>query len=323
VRRTDALTSQFQQNADCWRNIVGLTDEQAARQIRDDQIDILVDLTLHMADNRLLIFARKPAPVQVTWLGYPGTTGLATIDYRLSDPFLDPPGVDPPYVEKTLRLPNSYLCWRWSGAEAQTSPLPMLANGYVTFGSLNNFCKVGPQVLVVWARILENVPNSRLMIRCPQGEASDRVRAYFASRGIAPERLELSARVPRAAYEEQIRRLDICLDSFPYCGHTTSCDALWMGVPVVTLAGATAVGRGGVSLLSNVGLPELIAADTEQYVGIAASLAGDVKRLGELRCTLRQRMEQSPLMDAPKFARNLEAAYRQMWRTWCESVPNG
>jgi predicted O-linked N-acetylglucosamine transferase (SPINDLY family) len=320
VDAPDSVTARFQQCAHLWRSLVSLSDDQAADLIRGEKIDILVDLSLHMSRNRLLVFARKPAPVQVTWLGYPSTTGLSAIDYRLSDPFLDPPGTDPPYVEKTLRLPHSYLCWRWNGAKEEISPLPMLVNGYVTFGSLNSFSKVGPEVLAVWARILKNVPNARLILRCPAGETSHRVRTHFASHGVSPDRLELRPMSPWAEYVEQICRQDICLDPFPYPGHTTSCDALWMGVPVVTLAGATAVGRGGVSLLSNLGLLELIAADAEQYVRIAVSLAGDVKRLAELRSTLRQRMERSPLMDAPKFARNLEAAYRQMWRAWCESA---
>jgi predicted O-linked N-acetylglucosamine transferase (SPINDLY family) len=315
----DSTSSLFESHAHAWHSIVALSDAEAAELIRREKIDILVDLSLHMAENRLLIFARKPAPVQITWVGYPSTTGLSTIDYRISDPFLDPPGTDDCYVEQTIRLPHSSMCWRWSDAEEDIGSQPMLANGQVTFGSLNNFAKVTPAVLDVWARILLAVPNSRLLLLCPAGEPSSRVRGHFASFGISNDRILLSPRVSRAQYIELIRRMDISLDPFPYPGHTTSCDLYWMGVPTVTLAGQTAVSRLGASLLHNLGLPELIAANVAEYVSIAVSLAGDTTRLNQLRATLRQRMAASPVTDAAAFTRDLESIYRRAWEAWRDS----
>ncbi|MGA3068407.1 MAG: hypothetical protein ABSF29_16320, partial [Tepidisphaeraceae bacterium] len=312
---------RFKKSADRWRDIAGLTDEQAANQIREDQIDILVDLALHTGGNRLLVFARKPAPIQATYLGYPGSTGLATIDYRLTDPFIDPPGADDDYTETTLRLPRSYLCWQWGGKEVSVAPLPARVNKFVTFGCLNNFCKVTPAVLKTWGELMARAPNSRLILRCPIGLASQLVLATLADQGIDESRVELIARLPWDKYVALYHRIDLCLDPFPYCGHTVSLDSLWMGVPVVTLSGETAVGRGGRSILSNLGLPELIASTPADYVKIATELAGNFHQLGELRRTMRGRMRDSPLMDAPGVARDIESAYRRIWRIWCKTAP--
>jgi len=318
VPTPDALTQRIQSKVDQWHPIFGSSDAQVVELIRQQQIDVLVDLSLHMAHNRLLVFACKPAPVQVTYLGYPSTTGLSTIDYRLTDPYLDPPGIQCPYYsEQSIRLPKTYLCWRWSGQEEPVEPLPALRNGYVTFGSLNNFCKVTTQVLQCWGRLLSEVKDSRLILRCPAGGASARVQQILSQWGVGPQRVELTGRLAWDQYVSLCSRQDIGLDPFPYPGHTTSLDSLWMGVPLVTLGGSTAVSRGGVSILSNLGLPQLIAQNVEQYIDIAASLAADLPRLVELRAGLRRRIEQSPLMDAAGFTRDLEAAYRQMWRTWC------
>jgi predicted O-linked N-acetylglucosamine transferase (SPINDLY family) len=320
VLRPDMLTDQLRGYADVWRSIVGLSDPQATDLIRQDRIDILVDLALHTANNRLLVFAHKPAPVQATYLGCCTSTGMETMDYRLSDPYLDPSDSDLSiYSERTIRLPETYWCYRSTGPTPDPSPPPTAAAGYVTFGCLNNFAKVSSPALDLWAEILQAVPRSRLILHSNPGAHLDTVRERFAGNGISPDRLEFyleQGNWPK--YLQTYGRIDIALDPFPWGGGITTCDALWMGVPVVSLVGRTAVGRGGASILSNVGVPELIARTPEQYVQIATDLANDLPRLAELRRTLRGRMQASPLMDAPRFARNVEAAYRQMWRNWCK-----
>jgi predicted O-linked N-acetylglucosamine transferase (SPINDLY family) len=300
-----------------------MTDEEAAGRIREDRIDILVDLTMHMAHGRPLVFARKPAPVQAAWLAYPGTTGMSAMDYRLTDPHLDPPGLnDHFYSETSIRLPDSFWCYDPLVTELAINPLPAEANGFLTFGCLNNFCKVNEQVLRLWAQVLKTVPGSRFMLLCPEGNHRQPLLDLMQRQGISPDRIELIAGRPRLQYLELYHRMDVGLDSLPYNGHTTSLDSYWMGVPVVTLVGQTVVGRAGLSQLTNLGLPELIARTPEQYVQIAADLAGNLPRLAELRRTLRARLQASPLMDAPRFARNIEAAYRQMWRNWCQQPGN-
>jgi predicted O-linked N-acetylglucosamine transferase (SPINDLY family) len=318
ARVSDAITDRCRAHADVWRDVPGLSDEQVAQTIRQDRIDILVDLTMHMADNRLLVFARKPAPVQVTYLAYCGTTGLGTMDYRLTDPYLDPPGGDERfYCERSVRLPETYWCYRPPAETPPVNVLPASEAGQVSFGSLNNFCKVSSPALAAWSRLLQAVPGSRLLLHVRGGSHRDRVRTFLAEQGVSVERLVFIDFLPMDEYFAVYQRIDLALDTFPYGGGTTTCDALWMGVPVVSLAGQTAVGRGGVSILSNVGLPELLAQDCEQYVRIAVDLAKDLPRLSELRATLRGRMQECPLMDAPRFARSIEAAYRDMWRRWC------
>jgi predicted O-linked N-acetylglucosamine transferase (SPINDLY family) len=304
-----------------WRDVPGVSDDAVARLIRDDQIDILVDLTMHMADSRLLVFARRPAPVQVTYLAYCGTTGLSAIDYRLTDPFLDPPGQDdggePVYSEESIRLPETYWCYRPPVEIESHGAPPAREAGCVTFGCLNNFCKVTEPTLDAWAQILKRVSQSRLLMHARPGSHRDRVRDFFASRSIAAERLAFADKLPVAEYLRLYNQIDVALDPFPYGGGTTTCDALWMGVPVVSFAGPTAVSRGGLGILSNLGLSELVAHRLEDYLEIACGLARDLPRLAGLRATLRDRMRHSPLMDAPRFARNVEAAYRKMWRRWC------
>jgi protein O-GlcNAc transferase len=321
VARPDAITERIRGYAHQWRNIVGMTDAQVAEQINQDRIDILIDLAAHAAGNRLLAFARKPAPVQATYLAYAGTTGLDTIDYRITDPYFDRPDVpDAHYTERSVRLPETLWCYE-PVIESRTTPLPAAASGLITFGCLNNFCKITNSTLQVWCGLLAAVPNSRLLLHARIGNHRDRVRQALAGNGLDLHRLEFVDRLPLQQYMEQYHGIDIALDPFPYAGGTTTCDALWMGVPVVTLKGQTAVGRAGFSILMNLGLPELVAHTPPQYAQIAADLAGDLPRLTALRSTLRERMKNSPLMDASRFARNMEAAYRQMWRTWCSSGP--
>jgi predicted O-linked N-acetylglucosamine transferase (SPINDLY family) len=324
VGRKDDFTAKYQALADHWRDIRQISDDQAAQLIRRDKIDILVDLSLHLGDNRLLVFARKPAPLQVTFAGYPGGTGMRSIDYRLTDPWLDPPGQnDDDYAERSIRLPESFWCYDPDAMQVtdapEPGPPPAASNGYVTFGCLNNFSKVSDVALDLWARILNRVPGSHLLLMAPPGSARDRVLARLAQDGIAADQIRFVPFQPRRDYLQTFREIDIVLDTVPYNGHTTSLDALWMGAPVTTLVGRTVVGRAGVSQLNNLNLTDLIAATPEQFVEIAVELAGDLNRLANLRAGLRQRMRQSPLCDAKRFARNVEAAYRQMWRAWCKS----
>jgi predicted O-linked N-acetylglucosamine transferase (SPINDLY family) len=314
----DDITRKFCAAANHWRQINAADDSQTIEMIREDGIDILVDLSLHLGHNRLTVLARKPAPVQVTFAGYPGTTGLDAIDYRLTDPFLDPPGHgNSLYSEKSIRLAHSFWCYdpvaMHPADELPVAPLPALAAGGVTFGCLNNFRKVNERVLELWSIVLRAIPESRLILLAPRGNSRRRVldRLDFS-------RVEFVDRQDRAAYLKTCDRIDIGLDTFPYNGHATSLDCLWMGVPVVTLIGRTVVGRAGLSQLTNLGLTELIAQTPEQYVQIAVELAKDLPRLAEMRRTLRARMQASPLMDAPGFARDIEAAYRQMWRNWVD-----
>jgi predicted O-linked N-acetylglucosamine transferase (SPINDLY family) len=318
VRAYDDYTQKFQALADGWRQTLGQSDAQVAEQIRTDRIDILVDLALHTGNNRLLVFARRPAPVQVAMLGMITTTGLATIDYRLSDPYLDPPGPgDTAYSERTLRLPRCCWCYEPPAEAPSLRALPALRNGVVTFGCLNHFSKVSPAALQAWLAVLQALPGARLLIHSQPGSHLDAVRALFEKAGIAGDRIEFPARVPRAGYFDAYHQLDIGLDPFPYNGAITTLDTLWMGVPVITLAGRTAVGRAGLSILSNLQLPELIARTPEQYVEAAIQLAGDLARLSELRTGLRERMRRSGLMDSGRYAAEVDAAYRTMWKTWC------
>jgi len=245
---------------------------------------------------------------------------MDTIDYRLSDPYLDPPGADESaYSEHTIRLPHSFWCYDpLEGRDISVGPCPSQEKRVVTFGCLNNFCKVADSILPIWAEVLRQVENSQLLLLVPEGSARLRVLNCLSKEGIDPTRIQFNPRLSRKEYFESYHRIDICLDSFPYNGHTTSLDSLWMGVPVITLVGQRPVSRAGWCLLSNMGLTELAAQTPQQFVQIAVDLAHDRDRLQSMRGTLRQRMLASPLMDAPMFARDVEAAYRQMWRTWCE-----
>ncbi|HTV46889.1 MAG TPA: hypothetical protein VMG59_00465, partial [Phycisphaerae bacterium] len=318
IANPDIVTERFRNYSDHWHNVVGMTDEKLIEQIRQDQIDVLVDLKLHAADNRLLVLARKPAPIQVTWAGYPSSTGLDSVDYRFSDPYLDPPETDlSVYSEQTIRLPETWWCYIPQPKEPYNLDLPRMKNGFITFGCLNNFSKINDGVWQLWAKVLVAVPDSQLIVLTPQGEARQELIEKLKKTGIDSRRVMFMDYMPRKQYLESFGRIDISLDPFPYNGHITSLDSLYMGVPVITLVGKTAVGRGGVSILTNVGLPELIAQTPEEYVDIATKLAGDLPRLTELRKTLRDRMKNSPLMDAKRFAHNIEAAYRKMWRKWC------
>jgi predicted O-linked N-acetylglucosamine transferase (SPINDLY family) len=318
VAKPDPITLRIKAHADLWRDTLALTDAEVADLVRADRIDILVDLTMHMSNGCPGVFTRKPAPVQVAWLAYPGTTGIAAMDYRLTDPYLDPPGEhDSWYSETSIRLRDTFWCYDPLTAEPRPGPLPALSNGYVTFGSLNNFCKVTPAVLALWAQVLNAVPGSRLLLLAQPGSHRQRVLEHLGEAGVEPGRVAFAAFQPRLDYLALHQKVDLCLDTFPYNGHTTSLDAYWMGVPVVTRLGGTVVGRAGWSQLCNLDLRELAADSDPDFVRIATGLAGDLPRLAALRAGLRARMEASPLMDGPRFTRSMELAFREMWRHWC------
>jgi protein O-GlcNAc transferase len=307
-----------------WLDVSRHTDEQLTELIRRDGIDILVDTAGHTYGNRLLVFARKPAPVQVTYIGYQETTGLSTIDYRISDAYADPPGMtERHFSEKIVRLPRAGYCYRAPDERPGVSDLPARKNGYVTFGSTNRVSKMSPETVESWSRVLRQVPGSKMIIRADGLELKalqQHVLKMFAPQGIGRERLELLGKVELREYLETFQRIDVVLDCFPFNGHTVSCHALWMGVPVVSRVGQTHTSRMGLSILSNLGLAELTAADNDQFVSIATGLANDLPRLEALRRTLRVRMETSPLMDQHRFGCDMAVAYRQMWRHWCQQV---
>lgn len=318
VLKPDAFTERMRAYPCVWRDIVSLDDAAAARLIESDGIDILVDLSGH-TDVRLLVFARKPAPVQVTWNGYPNTTGMAAMDYRITDAYADPPGMtEHLHTEKLIRLPGIYMAYQQPHASPPVVLPPSLSKSYVTFGSFNTLPKIGPRVIAVWARILNELPTARLvMLTVPEGSARTRLTQEFAAHGIGPERLELIARLPSWQFMEAHQQVDIALDPFPYNGTTTTCQTLWMGVPVITLAGSSHVSRVGVSMLSNLGLQRLIARDHQEYVSLAVSLAENREELAALRAGLRERMQASPLTDGARLTGFLETAYVKMWSDYC------
>lgn len=323
----DEFTARFRADADHWIACSGMSDQQLAERIYADGIDILVDLAGHTAGNRLLAFARKPAPVQVSYLGYPSTTGLRSIDYRLSDNHAEPPGLSERFNVETLwRLPEIFCCY---AAHPLSPPVtghpPSDDKGYITFGCFNNYAKVSDATVVLWAEILAQVPDSRLMLEIlglDNPGMREGVERRFAGLGIDPARLVLIANDRKNQFV-LYNRIDIALDPFPCNGGTTSFDTLWMGVPFVTLAGSNFISRLGVTILHNAGLDELIAANEKEYIQIAAGLARDPDRLRQMRDGLRERVRASPLMDMGRFTRHLEQAYRGMWQRWCDSGESG
>jgi predicted O-linked N-acetylglucosamine transferase (SPINDLY family) len=328
VAHGDAKTEEFRRGAERWQSIVGLDDAACAEMIRRDEVDILVDLSQHLEGNRLAVFARQPAQVQVSFAGYPASTGLETIGARISDRYLESKIEDrKSEIEAELRteeqvfLLDSFWCYDPAGASVEVNALPAMKNGFVTFGCLNNFCKINEPVLRLWARVLRQVAGSRLALLTPPGSHRQRLVDFLEREGIAGPRVIFSSWLPRASYLALYHSIDIVLDAFPYHGHTTSLDALWMGVPIVSLIGERAVSRAGLGQLTQLDLPEWAAFSTADYVQIAVERAADLPRLASLRASLRPRMERSPLMDAPRFARGIEVSYRALWRRCCVENP--
>lgn len=306
-----------------------LSDADLAELIRRDGIDVLVDMNMHMATSRLLAFARRPAPVQMSWGAYPGTTGLSSIDYRVTDRHLNPPGEPHVFVEQPLVLPDTFWCYDPLDRSVEVGELPGLRSSSICFGNLNGVWKLNRETAALWARVLLQVPGSTLSLLSPGwqrgvagglAESEQRLLGFFEVAGVAPERVQFLPRAARKAYFEYYNGIDIGLDTLPYGGHTTSCDALWMGVPVVSLVGQTVVGRACLTLNANLGLPELVARSDAEFVETALALSRDLPALAGLRRGLRSRMQSSRLMDGARFARNMEAGYRAAWQRHCAGL---
>lgn len=324
VTRPDTTTARTEKLADVWVNTVGMTDTELVERIRKDRIDILVDLAGHTAKNRLTVFAEKPAPIQITWLGYPGTTGLSMIDYRVTDEIADPVNASRHHSEELLRFTHGFLCYEPPEDAQSVTPPPFAKNLGITFGSFNNPAKITPDVLELWAELLKTIPFSRLILKSHSfSDEPTRLRYLqpFLQNRIDPERIEfLPAENSTSGHLALYGRIDISLDPFPYNGTTTTCESLWMGVPVITLCGNRHAGRVGASILSRVGLEELITHDQGEYLRAAQRLATDRDSLASMRRSLRRQMAESKLCDRKGFARQMEAAYRDIWKRWCSGM---
>jgi protein O-GlcNAc transferase len=313
----DVVTSRLQSLAKGWRRTCGQTDEQMVEQIRQDRIDILVDLAGHTANNRLGVFAHKPAPIQATWLGYMNTTGLTTVDYRLTDDVLDPPGEPVRDTEQLFRLPRGMCCFAAPDDAPAVTPLPAFARGHLTFGSLHNLFKLNSRVFDLWSQLLKALPKSRLLMfrHTLTGSARDDLRRQFVERGVGSDQLDLRQGSDAAGYLGIYAEIDIGLDSFPYTGGVTTCESLWMGVPVLSLRGVRPAGRNSAAILTRVGLGDWAVESADEYIAFAIRQADQLDQLAELRAGLRERMA-TTLCDAASFTRSLEECYRTMWRRW-------
>ncbi|WP_176959220.1 tetratricopeptide repeat protein [Mariprofundus sp. KV] len=321
VIKTDDITERLQGFTDVWRDVSQLPDRSVAEQVRQDGIDILVDLGGHTSIQRLLVFAEKPAPIQVTYLGYPNTTGLSSIDYRFTDIKADPAGNERWHAERLLRLPGGFLCFSALNEAPDVEMAPNNAKGYITFGCFNAMAKIQPELIQLWSEILKAVPDSRLLLKntaLSDKEVQKQLLLAFRKHGVGANRLMLHGRL--ASPQDHLslyHQVDIALDSFPYNGTTTSFEALWMGVPLVSLYGDLHASRVGLSILSSIGLEDLTASTPEQYVTVAKVLADDRQRLEDLRLSLRDLVEQK-LCDAESFTCRVEDAFRKIWQEWCE-----
>jgi len=321
----DEVTARLRGMTGHWHDVAQLSDEALAAAIRRDGIDILVDLSGHTRDNRLLAFARKPAPVQLTWLGYLNTTGMRAIDYRLTDCIADPRGAaDALHREQLLRLSRCQWCYAPPADAPPVAPAPPARQGAVVFGAFSQFNKLNPRCITLWAKVLAALPASRLNVHgLPVAESGDFILDIFERHAIDPGRVSLTGTLDFDAYLRAYANVHVVLDSLPCNGGTTTCESLWMGVPVVSRAGVAGAQRSGASLLAAAGLQRLVAEDDEQFVAIAVALASDVFALARLRGGLRQDLLRSPLLDASGFTRELERAYRSVWQRWCDPSRGG
>lgn len=324
VSQPDWATAEIKGLTDHWRDITHSPDQAVALAIEKDGIDLLIDLAGHMTANRLRVFAQKPAPVQISWLGYPGTTGLPTIDYRLVDAITDPVGeADRWHSEKLLRLPGCFLCYQPPAEPIEPGPSPLSREGVFTFGSFNNPAKLNQSLLTVWATILRQLPNSRLLLKGKHLSDHEVQRSFlnaFSGQGIDAARICFSPHLPsRLEHLALYNDIDLCLDPFPYNGTTTTLEALWMGVPVLTLRGERHASRVGASILETLGRPDLIAATPQAYIAAAIRAGSEPEELAGQRSALRRQLLASSLCDATRFARRVECAYRQAWQEWSKA----
>lgn len=320
----DSFTERFKKMADKWLDAANLSAPALAQEIYNDKIDILIDLAGHTGNNRLPLFAHKPAPIQMTYLGYPDTTGLSTVDYRIVDQYVEPPEEDGLYAtEKPLRMPHSYFCYTPIEKCPATGDAPALKNGYITFGSFNNYAKVSDTIIDVWAMVLKAIPTSKFLLKnqsLKDPDTWEHFKQRMAERGIDTNRLHYSKFAKSTQDHLRVyQKVDIALDSFPYNGATTTFEALWMGVPVVTLVGNAHVSRVGKSILATLDFDNLIANTSEEFVRICQTLANDVKYIQNFRQMIREKMQKSPVMDAKTFTRELEELYQRAWNNWCEN----
>ncbi len=321
--RDDAVTGSLRSLSDEWRDVRDIKDPQLAEMIRCDGIDILVDLSGLSDGNRLGAFALQPAPLQATWLGYPGTLGIPAIGYRITDGYADPPAFDRYYSETLLRL-GCLWCFQPPTEMPPVAPLPALRAGHVTFVSPNSMLKMAVSTVALWSRLLLAVPGSRLlMATVPQSEARERILAEFASNGVDSQRITFAENASRPAFWRLLDAADIALDSFPCNGGATTSETLWMGVPVLSLCGDVFVSRAGLSLLNNTGFPEWVAQSEEEFIAKARALAGDLNALAQIRASLRERLRASRLLDQAAFVGELEERYREIWRDWCDKPTGG
>lgn len=330
VTRQDGTTERLRKLVHSWRNTCSLNDKQLINTIKLDGVDILVDLAGHTGGNRLPIFSDKAAPIQVSYIGYPNTTGLSSVDYRLTDVVSDPPGSEKYYTEKLIYLKNGFTCYSPPADVPEVNPLPAREKGFVTYGSFNNLSKINTSVIDLWCQILRANPSSRLLVYRHMLRGSVRERYYhlFNERGIDRDRVDLMHKIPDEyqdlpygkRYYGLYGHIDIALDTFPWNGHTITCETLWMGIPVVTLYGDRHAGRICSSVLKSIGLPQLIATTPDQYVKIAVELASNYDGMEKLRAGLREQMKNSPLCDGGAFTKELEDVYREIWGKWCSDV---
>ncbi len=321
-KESDIFTERLRSYADGWRNVVELKDNELHDLIVSDGIDILVDLSGHTGGNRLFVFTSKPAPVQVSWIGYFFTTGLKEIDYILMDETAVLPGEEQYFSEQVVRLPETRFCYEPLRVAPDVSPLPAMKNGYITFGSFNNLAKVTPAVIRLWASILNSVPNSRIILKSlalGNDNVKERIGKQFSTEGISQDRLDLRGVSPHVEMLAEYGDMDIALDPFPFNGGLTSCEALWMGVPVLTMLGTRPIARQSAGFLRTIGLEGFIASNEQECCDLAARWSNHLGELAEIRGGLRNRMTSSLLCDGKRFTANLEAAYREMWKRWCET----
>jgi predicted O-linked N-acetylglucosamine transferase (SPINDLY family) len=321
VEQPDAVTQRYRASVDEWHDIFPMSDEEVAQLIRNQRIDVVVDLTGHTNGSRLLALARKPAPVQMTYLGYPDTTGMTAVDYRLTDAITDPPGAEKFSVETILRVPGCFLCYPLSAELPEVSEPPAKSNGFITFGSFNNLAKISPTTIGAWGQVLRAVPSAKMVIKTTtfgDKPTAERAAKRFADQGLPMDRVQLAGPTRKELdHVAQYRMIDIALDTFPYTGTTTTCEALAMGVPVVSRFGSRHASRVALSVLTAAGHPEWVTDDPDRFVQIAAELAADVERLATLRAGMRDQLRKSTLCDAKSFAPKVEALYRQAWERWC------